>query len=239
MTKGGEILNGFEIFLCILAAVIGLLVLILSVPVHVSVGYDDKIRVSVRYLFIKLNILPAAEKKKKEKKPKEESAKKEKTEKEPKPKEKKPNPILEMVKANGHDGMMVVIRNLGKIMGLYGGKLFKSVVFDEIVLHICVGTGDSAATAIKYGKICQKVFPVFGYICSNNLVRRYDIDVHPDFLANKTESEFYMDFHICIRKIINATIGMVIRLIFGVVLKFISGAKKNKTEKVNKEQIKA
>ena len=232
-------MNGFEIFLCILAAVIGLLVLILSVPVHVSVGYDDKIRVSVRYLFIKLNILPAAEKKKKEKKPKEESAKKEKTEKEPKPKEKKPNPILEMVKANGHDGMMVVIRNLGKIMGLYGGKLFKSVVFDEIVLHICVGTGDSAATAIKYGKICQKVFPVFGYICSNNLVRRYDIDVHPDFLANKTESEFYMDFHICIRKIINATIGMVIRLIFGVVLKFISGAKKSKTEKANKEQIKA
>lgn len=229
-------MNGFQIFLCVIAVVIGLFVLILSVPVHVSVGYDDKIRVSVRYLFIKLNILPAAEKKKKEKEPKPEPEKKKEPEKASEPKDKKPNPILEMVKANGHDGMMLIIRNLGRIMGLYGGKLFRSVVFDEIVLHICVGTGDSAATAIKYGKICQKVFPVFGYICSNNLVKRYDIDVHPDFLANKTESEFYMDFHICIRKIINATIGMVVRIVFGVVLKFLSGAKKNKPASESKTE---
>lgn len=233
-------MNGFEIFLCVIAAIIGLFVLILSVPVHISVGYDDKIRVSIRYLFIKLNILPAAEKKKKEKKPKKESEKKEKPKKESEAKEKKPNPILEMVRANGQDGMMVVIRNLGRIMGLYGGKLSRSVVFDEIVLHICVGTGDSAATAIKYGQICQKVFPVLGYICSNNIVKRYDIDVHPDFLANKTESEFYMDFHVCVRKITNASIGMVVRLVFGVVLKFLSGAKKNKAPKENNmEQKKA
>lgn len=226
-------MNGFLIFLCILSGIIGFFVLILSIPVHVSIGYDDKIRLSVRYLFIKLNILPAGEKKPKKDKPKKEKPpKKEEPEKEKdESKEKKPNPILEMVKANGHDGMMLVLQNLGKVMSTYGGKLFRSVVFDEITLHICVGTGDSAATAIKYGKTCQKVYPIFGFICSNNLVRRYDIDVHPDFLANKTESEFYTDFHICIRKIINASIGMVFRLIFKVVLTFLKGAKKKKPAK--------
>ncbi len=236
-------MNGFQIFLCVLACIIGFFVLILSIPIHVSVGYDDKIRLSVKYLFIKLNILPAGEKKKKEKPAKEKKPKEEKPKEEKPEKEKKPNPIVEMVKANGYDGMMLVIRNLGRVLGTYGGKLFKSVVFDEIVLHICVGTGDSAATAIKYGKTCQKVYPVFGFICSNNLVRRYDIDVHPDFLANKTESEFYFDFHICIRKIINASIAMVLRLIFGVVLKFLTGAKKNKTsnesKNINTEQQKS
>lgn len=219
------------VFLCILAGIIGLFILILSIPVHVSVGYDDKIRLSVRYLFLKLNILPAGDKKPKEKKPKPEKPKEEKTEEQPK--EKKPNPILEMVKANGYDGMMTVINNLGRILSIYGGKLFKSVVFEEIVLHICIGTGDAASTAIKYGHTCQKVYPIFGFICSNNLVRRYDIDVQPDFLANKTESEFYCDFNICVRKIINATIAMVVRLVFGVVLKFLSGAKKNKSENVS------
>ena len=223
-------MNGFQIFLCVIAGIIGFFVLILSIPVHVSVGYDDKIRLSIKYLFIKLNILPVGEKKPKKDKPaKEKQPKPEEPKKEPEEKkEKKPNPILEMVKANGHDGMLLVIQNLGKVMGTYGGKLFKSVVFDEIVLHICVGTGDSATTAIKYGKTCRKVYPIFGFICSNNLVRRYDIDVHPDFLANKTESEFYMDFHICIRRIINASIGMLFRLIFKVVLTFLKGAKKNK-----------
>ena len=217
------------IFLCVLACIIGIFILILSIPVRLSIGYDNKIHLTLKYLFFKINILPAGEKK--PKKPKEEKPKKEKEEK-PKDetKEKKPNPIIEMVKANGYDGMMVVIRNLGRILSIYGGKLFKSVVFDEIVLHICVGTGDAASTAIKYGQTCQKVYPVFGYICSNNLVRRYDIDVQSDFLANKTESEFYCDLSICIRKIINATIAMVVRLIFGVVLKFLKGGKAGKTK---------
>lgn len=223
-------MTGFQIFLLVLLGIVLFFVLVLSVPVRVSLAYDDKIRLSVRYLFIKLNILPAGPKK--EKKP--EKQKKEKPEEKPKedkpPKEKKPNPILEMVKANGHDGMMTVVSNLGKVLGTYGGKLFKSIIFDRLELNVTVGTGDSAATAIKYGQTCQKVFPVMGFICSNNLVRKYDINVEPDFLANRTESNFYCDMNICCRKIINATFAMVVRLIFKVVIKFLTGAKKNNKE---------
>lgn len=213
-------------FLYILLGIIAFFVIVLSVPVHISIGYDNKIRVSIRYLFVKLNILPAKQKPKKEKPPKEPKPEKEKSPDKEKPKEKKPNPILEMVKANGYDGMMTIIGNLCRIMKIYGGKLFKSVVFDEIDLYISVGTGDAASTAIKYGETCQKVYPPLGFICSNNIVRKYDINVEPDFLANKTQSEFYCDFHICIRKIINASIAMAVRLVFGVVITFIRGGKK-------------
>ncbi len=228
-------MTGFQIFLTVILGIVLLFILILSIPVKISLGIDNKISLSVKYLFIKLNILPLdTSKPKKEKKKKEPEAKTEKEKTEDKPKEKKPNPIIEMVKANGHDGMMEVIGNLGKVMKIYGGKLFRSVVFDRIDLHISVGTGDSAATAIKYGETCQKVFPVFGFICSNNLVRKYDINVEPDFLANKTESEFFCDMSICLRKIINASIAMVVRLIFKVLIKFFTGAKKNKNTEENK-----
>lgn len=223
-------MTGFQIFLCIILGIIGLIVLILSIPVKVSLAFDDKIHLTVKYLFIKLNILPVdPNKPKKPAKPKKEPEKKAEEEmKDEAPKEKKPNPILEMVKANGYDGMMLVIKNLGRVLGIYGGKLFKSVVFDEIDLYISVGTGDAASTAIKYGETCQKVYPVLGFICSNNIVKKYDILVEPDFLANKTENELFIDLSITIRKIINATIGMVFRLIFNVVIKFILGAKKGK-----------
>lgn len=223
-------MTGFQIFLCIILGIIGLIVLILSIPVKVSLSFDDKIHLTVKYLFIKLNILPVdPNKPKKPAKPKKEPEKKaEEEKKDEAPKEKKPNPILEMVKANGYDGMMLVIKNLGRVLGIYGGKLFKSVVFDEIDLYISVGTGDAASTAIKYGETCQKVYPVLGFICSNNIVKKYDILVEPDFLANKTENELFIDLSITIRKIINATIGMVFRLIFNVVIKFILGAKKGK-----------
>ena len=221
-------MTGFQIFLCVILGIIGLIVLLLSIPVKVSLAFDNKIHLSVKYLFIKLDILPVGPKKpKKPAKPKKEpKPEPEKKEEDATPKEKKPNPILEMVKANGYDGMMLVIKNLGRVLGLYGGKLFKSIVFDEIDVYISVGTGDAASTAIKYGETCQKVYPVLGFICSNNIVKKYDILVEPDFLANKTENELFIDFSVTIRKIINATLGMVFRLIFNVVLKFILGAKK-------------
>lgn len=227
-------MTGFQVFLCVITGIAAFFIIILSIPIKITIGFDDKIRLSVKYLFIKLNILPVGPKKKKSDKPKKEKKPKEEKIKEDKPtKEKKPNPIIEMVKANGYDGMMTVIKNLGEILGKYGGKLFKSVKFYRLDLHISVGTGDSASTAIKYGETCQKVFPVMGFICSNNYVRQYDINVEPDFLANKTEGEFYCDIGINLRKIINASIAMVVRLIIKVVVKFIIGGTKKETAAVN------
>ncbi len=224
-------MTGFQIFLCVLFGIIAFIVLILSIPVKVSFHYDDKVYLKVKYLFISLNILPTdPNKPKKPKQPKEPKPEKEEPDTEAPPKEKKPNPIIDMVKANGFDGMLVAIQNLGKVLGIYGGKIFKSIVFDEIDLYISVGTGDSAATAIKYGELCKRIYPIFGFICSNNIVRKYDIVVEPDFLANKTEGEFFFDLSINIRKIINATIAMVVRLIFKVGLQFIRGSKKPKEE---------
>ena len=153
--------------------------------------------------------------KKASKKPKKEKPKEEKPAEE-QPKQKKPNPLLNMVKANGFDGMMDVLRSLGHVFSLYGGKLLKSVVFDEIDIYVIVGKGDAAETAIAYGKMCQKVYPLVGFLCSNNVVHKYDVLVDPDFLANRSEGEIFIDFHMVIRKVINATVGMVVRLIFQV-----------------------
>ena len=74
-------MTGFQIFLCVILGFIGLIVLLLSVPVKVSLAFDNKIHLTVKYLFIKLNILPvdpnkpkkpAKPKKKPEPKPEEE-----------------------------------------------------------------------------------------------------------------------------------------------------------------------
>ena len=60
-------MTGFQIFLLILLGIVLFFVSVLSVPVRVTLAYDDKIRLSVRYLFVRLDILPAGPKK--EKKP--------------------------------------------------------------------------------------------------------------------------------------------------------------------------
>ena len=222
-------MTGFQIFLTVIFSTVALFVVILSIPLKVNLGYKDKISLSVRYLFIKLNILPTdPNKPKKEKKPKEQKPEEPKKEEETNPKEKKPNPILEMVKANGFDGMMEVLGNLGNVLKIFGGKLLRSIVFNKANIDITVGTGDAASTAIKYGKICQKVYPVMGSLCNNNVVKHHDINIEADFLANDTKGEFYFEMNICLRKIINSAIGLVVRLIFDVVLKFLKNGKKKK-----------
>ncbi|MBQ1996410.1 MAG: hypothetical protein II237_09480, partial [Clostridia bacterium] len=162
-------MTGFQIFLTVIFSIVALFVIVLSIPLKVSVGYDDKISLSIKYLFIKLNILPTdPNKPKKEKKPKEEKKEEPKPEEE-KPKEKKPNPIVDMVKANGFDGMMEILSNLGNIFKIFGGKLLRSVVINDAYIFIIVGTGDAASTAINYGKTCQKVYPLMGFLCNNNV----------------------------------------------------------------------
>lgn len=216
-------MTGFQIFLCVIFGIVGFFLLVLSVPVHVDFTYSDKIYLTVRYLFIKLNLLPTGEKKPKKEKPVKEKPKEEKP-KEEKPKKNKTSP-WDMIKANGYDGMMNLLSELMRILSGWGGKIFRSVVFDDIELYITVGTGDSASTAIEYGKACQKVYPLMGFLCSNNVVKKYDCNVEPDFLANHGEGEAYVSFHLCVRKILNASIAMAVRLVFKVLLKFLKGAK--------------
>lgn len=225
----GERVTGLEIFFTIIFSIVALIVIILSIPLKVSFSYSDKLYLSVKYLFIKINFLPTdPNKPKKEKKPAEKKEEPQK-EKPAEPKEKKPNPILELLKSNGHDGMIEILQKFGNILKTYGGKLFKSIVFDEAYIDISVGTGDAASTAVKYGKTCQIVYPLMGFICNNNVVKKYDANVEADFLANDTVGEFSFVMSVCIRKIINSTLGFAVRLIFGVVLKFLSGGLSNKS----------
>ena len=243
-------MTGGQIVLVVLAAIVLFFILVLSIPVHLTFAYDEQLHLSVRYLFVKLSILPMKEKKaqdetaegeegkkkkkKKPKKPKKEKKKKEKKKPEQPAQaetgEKKENAVLSMVKANGFDGMMEVLGNLGRVFARFGDRLLKSVRFDVLQCYVTVGKGDAAETAIAYGKACQTVYPLFGFLCSNYLVKRYDVAVDVDFLANKSSGEFYIDGQMVLRKIINAAIAMVVRLIFKVLVKFLSNAKKGKGE---------
>ena len=228
-------MTGFQIFLTVIFSIIALFVIILSIPLKVALGYDDKISLDIRYLFVKLKILPTdPNKPKKEKAPKEK--KPEEPKKEEAPKEKKPNPIVEMAKANGFDGMMEVLGNLGNVLKIFGGKLLRSIVFNKADINITVGTGDAASTALKYGKTCQKIYPIMGFLCSNNIVKHHNINVSADFLANDTKVNFYFEMNICLRKIINSAIGLVVRLIFDVVLKFLKNGKKKKSPQTENTQ---
>ena len=95
-----------------------------------------------------------------------------------------------------------------------------------------VGAGDSAQTAIKYGKVCSAAFPAMGLIVSTMRVKKYNIEVTPDFINGENSARLHTKISVRPIALINAAIIMAFELLFKVVIKLLRHSKVEKA--VNK-----
>ena len=218
-------MTGFYIFL----GIIMFFVLVLSVRITVNGEYFGEFKLNVKWLFLKIDILPVKnkDKSKKEKTPKEKKEKPVTEEGTPETStKKKDNIFFKFYNNQGFDGVIELINNTGKSVGKLMHSLKKHIVLREVYLWMTVTGGfDAAETALEYGRVCQKIFPVMSFICTNLTVKKYDVEIHPDFLSDKNKAEFA--FSVLVRPIfiLNAIIVLAFRLLINVVVKFLIGIK--------------
>lgn len=218
--------------LYVIIGIIAFFVLILSIRITVSGEYFNSFKLDVSWLFIKLHIFPMKKKDKpeKEKKKKDTAPKEEKAEKSPAQTEKKENIFVRFYHNQGVNGVIELINGAAYSLARMLNSFKKHIVLREIYLWMTVSSGsDAAETALQYGKICQKVFPVLSFICSTIPVKKYDVEIEPDFIGVKNSAQF--SFAVSVRPIffINAAIVLVFRLLFKVVVKFLMGIRNKKT----------
>lgn len=211
--------------------VLAVISLLLSIKVSVSADYGKSFSLFLHYLFLKIPLYPRKSKPKKEKP--------EKTQKEEKPKEddsaekkEKKNPIKTFIDNQGFYGVVDLINDTARILGGFFGSLFGHMIIDDLFLKMYVGGSDAADTAIKYGKICSAVFPSLGKICSSCKVKRYNAEITPDFLATKSEAEFYFKISFRPLLVIWATIIMAVKLLFKVVIKLFCSKPQSSENKI-------
>ena len=205
--------------LYILLGVVALLILLLSVKVRVDAEYIDSFRAKLRWAFLSFDLYPT---KPKEKKPKEEKPKQEEPPAPEEPKPKKPNPFKTFYENQGYEGVKQLIRDTADALGSLMKSIKKHLILDELFLFVVVSHNhDAARTAIEYGEACREIFPAMGFICSNLKVKKYDVEVEPDFLGTFSSAQF--SFSVSIRPIflINAARVLAVRLLFKVVLKVL------------------
>lgn len=214
--------------LYIIGGIIAFIVLLLSIRVNISGDYTDDFFLSVSWLFLKFTVFPW----KKKDKPKKEEKKKDTQEEAPEDKkegEKKENIFLTFYKNKGFDGVIELINNAAYSLGRMLNSFKRHIVLRELFLNMTVSVnGDAAATAIQYGRVCQKVFPALSFICSTLPVKKYNTVIEPDYLGSANSAEF--SFKISLRPIFftNALVVFVFRFIFKVGIKFLKGIKNNK-----------
>lgn len=229
--------------LYIILGIIAFFVILLSIKFAVTVHYEGDVAVRIKWLFIKINILPKHEKKpKKEKKKKEK--KKDKKEEEPKkenetikePKKKKgDNMFVRFYKNRGVDGVVQLLKDAVAALGGMFGRIGRAFTFEELYIALQIGGDDSADTAIKYGEVCAGAFPAMGLFVNKARVKKYSIDISPDFIYNKTEARLHTQISLRPIKLINAVFVLVFELLFKVVLKLLMHSNAPAEEKVEKQ----
>ena len=215
--------------LYILAAVIIFFALVLNIRAHIHVEYEKDLIAYAKWAFVKIPLLPAKEKAPAQKK-KEPPAKKEETPpapetpKEPKPKG--PNPLATIYENEQISGIMEIFGRLLMLLDKFGRRFINSFVIDEMFLDIDITKGDSAQTAEEYGKLCRIVFPAVGAVCANCNVKKYSVNVEPDYIANPgIRAAFSMEISLNPRKLINAVLAFAFGTVFKIGIRLIKDLK--------------
>lgn len=218
--------------LYIILGIVAFFVLLFSIKIQLDAEYIDDFTASVKWLFIKIPLYPRVPK---EKKPKKEKVKKEETAPTEKPvKEKKPNPLKTFYENQGFDGVMRLLSDFIDATEKMAASFKKHFVFQKLYLWVNISRNqDAAATAVEYGRACEKIFPAFGCVCSNFPVREYDCQVEPDFLGSIDKARFAVSVSLRPIFLINAGKAFAVRLLFKVVLKVVKS--KPKTIENNSE----
>ena len=172
--RGENIMVLLYIFLAILA----FLILLLLLPVHVIISYNEKLKFFMKIFGIKFSI-------------KNKSKKKEKIKKQPvKSKEitssndEKPKSLidrieyfLDFIKASKD----FILNILGRIK------------IEDLTFKLSVGGSDAFETATHYGQASSAVYSAFSAICCAKKPENYEVSVSPDFMSEKSSLVMNLD----------------------------------------------
>lgn len=229
----------------VLLGILALIILVLSVKVRIFAEYSDvDTNVRIRWLFLNIPLYPSkknkTEKKQKDKNKQEENALPEEASTEEETVEDAPSPSTEEIpsetasenkkgdsflktlySAHGIDGLLVIVRRLFRYLGTYLGDLASSLVIDELYIDVLCNRKDAASTAIYYGEVCSTLFPMLGALVTKYKVRKYDINVYPDYLARHSSASFAVSMHLYPIYTVGISISLVVKLLFKVILKLL------------------
>lgn len=223
--------------LYIILAIIAIIIILFCIKVKVTAVYDGTFALEVQWLFIKKRIYPETEEEKIKKEQKE-AKKAEKEKKKPKKEEKLKDPnayksgniFSDFYKNQGFSATIELIKTAAAQLGGFLKGVYRAFTIENLVVLLKVAANDDAAqTAIKYGKVCSAIYPSIGFICSNMKVRKYDVNVAPDFINHENDAIFEIKLSVVPIKLTNAVVVLAFRLLFKVLLKLLKGSKNNKT----------
>lgn len=225
----------------VLAVILGVLLLILLLPVGVIARYDGEVSVRAAVGPFRLQLVPARPKtrrqleKQKQKKEKKAQAKAEKKRKaKANALLKKDEPETPQVKEPLKDkiaGLLPFARLAADALG----SVFRRLRIRQLTVRVRMGGRDPAKLALSYGRAQAAVSSMLPLLAGRFRVKKKEISLQPDFLADKTEAEAVLS----IRYLVCDLLGIALKYGFRAVRLLLQRSKqqKRKQEQMKQEML--
>ncbi len=169
----------------VLLGILALLILLLMIPVGVRVVYEEQLRVTVRVFGLPiLTVKPSKQSPK-------ETAK-------DKPVTNKKEPLVDLSRSLKEDGVGATVRlieSLARIATTALRRVLCAITVDRLRLQLTVVAVDASATAQLHGRVCAVLFPALTTVQSVLRIRRREVTVAPDFLAQTGSVRAFITAH--------------------------------------------
>ena len=174
--------------------------LVLSLRVNLHIRYEDELKVYIKILFFKIEILPNTSKifdgfkKNKE----------------------KPTHIIKDIKDADTSSESIVdkLNTIRDILSILSESFHKHLHVKLSKIYVRVATGEAAKTAILYGAISTAVACIIAVIDDiTNLkpIKDSSVSVEPDFLSEKTKIKLNISLYMSIAGIISVLMSSFIK----------------------------
>ena len=190
------------IALLVLGGVGLLLAALLFCPVIVDMRFVGHFVVKLRVLGIPITVFSQ---KKKPKPKKEKSKSPEKIGKFSK--------IRGILKRSGLSGLLGFFKELARIAGSTGKKLFSHLRVYRFSLLLAVANEDAAKTAVTYGQVCAAVYPAVSVLTTVCHCKQSHVCVTADFDDIKTKVDFRLKAGLLPVFLLIAGVGALVRLV--------------------------
>lgn len=187
-----------------LLGLLALLIVLLSIPVYGRLSYDGDLSARVWVLGIPITLMPRPEPASKPASAQSSSGKKQK--------EKKPSKLKELAELMKQDDLSGTLHFIGEVAALAGktvGRLLRSITVNRLDLQMRIATDDVATTAQRYGQVCGVLYPALAIIERWVRIRRRDLRVEPNFLAEESAVRFDIRLQVSLWRLLGAAVALL------------------------------
>ncbi|MBE6534584.1 MAG: hypothetical protein E7678_06435 [Ruminococcaceae bacterium] len=227
------------IALIIIICIVAIIALLLSVKITLKIRYTDKLRVFLKVFFVKIQLYPKKDKKKryphsmsKKKAQKIKNSLKKKPKKLKKKKKKIDEEEEEAEEREEKTDLISIVSIIFSFVRNFVALFAKAIRVKASRLKITVATDEAAKTALTYTAITQSInvlFPMLDELKTvKKLPHKKELSVNIDYLSDTPTLDIDVELYI--------RIGGILKAVCGAAIKAFKKAVKNEIKKLEKQR---